>query len=343
MAEDPGFEKLVKEFKDTGCLQLFERLDIGILILHLPTKKILSVNRYAQNLIDATNWNELLAVVEAVESVIPQRRRIQSKVRVGHIIIGYTIYYLVEDHVAVLFNDISEKERLREMAEATAMMDNVAYILAGFSHEVGNPLNSIKTMASVLKENIGNFPPEKLKEYLENILSEVGRIEFLLRMFKVFRSYEDLDVQLIDVKAFFKRFLKLVERDLQSRNIRFQIEYYHNVLYAVGDERALQQIMLNLLTNAMDAVSEVEEPSIRIDVSNSERNLVITVSDNGVGISQEECDKLFLPFYTTKAKGTGMGLTIVKNLLTRMKGSIRVRPRPMTRGTEVSVFIPNSI
>ncbi len=234
-----------------------------------------------------------------------------------------------------------EKKRLQEIAEAAAMMDNVAYIFAGFSHEVGNPLNSIKTLASVLRENIDKFSHEKVMEYLDNILSEVGRIEFLLRMFKFFRSYEDLDVQLIDIRAFFKRFVRLVERDLQTRNIKFQIDYHNNILYAVGDERALQQVMLNILTNAMDAVSDIEDPFIRVDVSNFERNIEISVMDNGVGIKQEETDKLFLPFYTTKAKGIGMGLTIVKNLLTQMKGSIEIKP--LGKGTKVVVIIPNSI
>ena len=329
------------DFIGNNCFDLFERLGIGILILHLPTKKILSINKYAQDLIDATDWKQLFSVVETMGPEITQKRKYRSKMRIGQVTIGYTIYYLMEDHVAVLFNDVSEKEKLREMAEATAMMDNVAYILAGFSHEVGNPLNSIKTLASVLRENINNFPREKVTEYLDNILSEVGRIEFLLRMFRVFRSYEDLDIQLIDIKGFFGRFVKLVERDLRARNIKFQINYHNNVLYAVGDERALQQVMLNVLTNAMDAVSDVEDPFIRVDVFNSERNIEISVVDNGIGISQGEKDKLFLPFYTTKAKGTGMGLTIVKNLLTRMKGSIEFKP--LDGGAEVVVMIPNSI
>jgi signal transduction histidine kinase len=329
------------DLNDSNYFQIFERLDIGILLLHLPTRKILSINRYAQELIEITSWDKLIAAVETDNSVIQQKRKIRSKIRIGQVIIGYTIYYVMENHVAVLLSDISEKERLREMAEATAMMDNVAYILAGFSHEVGNPLNSIKTLASVLRENIENFPSEKVVEYLGNILSEVGRIEFLLRMFKVFRSYEDLDVQLIDIRVFFERFSKLLERDLRARNIEFRVDYHHNVLYAVGDERALQQIMLNVLTNAMDAVSESENPFIQVDISNSERNVEITVTDNGIGISPKESDKLFLPFYTTKAKGTGMGLTIVKNLLTRMGGSIKIGP--MEKGTRVSVLIPNSI
>jgi len=325
----------------SDCFQIFEILDIGILLLHLPTNRILSMDKYAQELIKATGWDELLAAVEAKKSLISQKRKIKSKVRIGQVIIGYTIYYIMEDHVAVLFSDISEKERLREMAEATAMMDNVAYILAGFSHEVGNPLNSIKTLTSVLKENIDNFPQEKVAEYLGNILAEVGRIEFLLKMFRVFRSYEDLDVQLINLRDFFERFIKLVERDLRTRNINLQVDYPNNLIYAVGDERALQQIMLNVLTNAMDAVSAAEDPFIKIGISNSERNVEISVTDNGIGISPNENDKLFLPFYTTKAKGTGMGLTIVKNLLTRMGGNIKIRP--LDKGTMVSVLVPNSI
>jgi len=76
------------------CFDIFERLDIGILILHLPTKKILSINKYAQDLIDATDWKQLLAVVEAMELEIAQKRKYRSKVRIGQMVIGYTISLL---------------------------------------------------------------------------------------------------------------------------------------------------------------------------------------------------------------------------------------------------------
>ena len=324
-----------------SCFQIIDRLDIGFLLMHLPTKKIVNMNEYAKNLIAGLDWNELVEAFGVNEEAIAHRRKLRSKTRIGQTIIGYTLYFVIEDHVTILFNDITEKERLREMAEATAMMDNVAYILAGFSHEVGNPLNSIKTMTSVLKENIHNFSLEKTVEYLENILSEVSRIEFLLRMFKVFRSYEDLETQLIDMRAFFERFVKLVERDLRARGIKFGIKYHQHTTYGIGDERALQQVMLNVLTNAMDAVSNVDDPMIQLDVASSETRVIIKVTDNGVGVPPEERDKLFLPFYTTKAKGTGMGLTIVKNLLTRMGGTIEIKS--LEKGTEVTVLIPNTL
>ncbi len=133
----------------------------------------------------------------------------------------------------------------------------------------------------------------------------------------------------------------MVERDLRARGIKFGIKYHQHTTYGIGDERALQQVMLNVLTNAMDAVSNVDDPMIQLDVASSETRVIIKVTDNGVGVPPEERDKLFLPFYTTKAKGTGMGLTIVKNLLTRMGGTIEIKS--LEKGTEVTVLIPNTL
>ncbi len=329
------------DLENKELFEIIEKMDTGFVLLDLPTEKVILMNSYAKNALNSPEYTELLSILGIEESSLENPLKIQRKAYVGEMILGYTLYPMSEEHVAILLNDISEKERLQKIAEATATMDNIGYIFTGFSHEVGNPLNSIKTIASVLKDNVNFFSQEKVLEYLESILTEINRIEFLLRMFKVFNAYEDLNIQAVSMKAFFDKFTKLIESDLDKRKIFFSVRFKSPLIFAMTDMRALQHVLLNVLTNAMDAVSEIDEPTIDIEISSLRTKVVISVRDNGIGIGEEQRGKIFFPFYTTKPKGTGMGLTIVKNLLIKMGGTIDMKS--LQRGTEVTISIPKSM
>ncbi|MBN2363734.1 HAMP domain-containing histidine kinase [candidate division WOR-3 bacterium] len=322
------------------CFEIIEKMDTGFVLLDIPTKKTLLINTYAANVLNASEYAPLLKILGLGEHNLSRTEKIQRKAYVGEMILGYTVYSMPKQHAAILLNDITEKERLQKIAEATATMDNIGYIFTGFSHEVGNPLNSIKTISSVLKDNIQDFSQEKVLEYLESILTEINRIEYLLRMFKVFNAYEDLNIQSVNMRPFFDKFTKLIESDLLKRKIEYKVSYKAPLIFAMTDMRALQHVLLNVLTNAMDAVFDIDNPEINIDVSSAGSKIGISVKDNGIGIGEEQRGKIFFPFYTTKPKGTGMGLTIVKNLLVKMGGTIDMRS--LERGTEVMIYIPKS-
>jgi PAS domain S-box-containing protein len=237
--------------------------------------------------------------------------------------------------------DVTEKLRLESIAQAVNTMNNIGFIFSGIRHEVGNPVNSIKMALSVLKQNIDSFSKDTVKEYADRMLSEIVRMEYLLKAMKNFNMYETLELMDVNMTSFMDKFLSLVMNDFWKKGIRVATDI-PETLWAYADPRALQQILLNVMTNASDALEGREDPTIKISVLKMGGMVNIRVEDNGCGMSEEQQEDLFKPFYTTKAKGTGLGLVITKKMMTKMKGLVEVVSEK-NKGTIVDLFIPEGI
>lgn len=316
------------EQNDFGFYEVLLNLNIGVIALDIINEKIVFQNITAIKILKTISYEKLIKLFGINLLQLHQISPIQNKLTLKDKILGFTVYPLFDRYFWVLISDITEKERLEKIAEATTHLDNIGYIFSGMAHEIGNPLNAIKTAVSVLKDNLENFPQDKIGEYLINIISEINRIEYLLKSMKTFNAYEQVDLYIFDFKTFFDNFLKLIEKDVKKRGISLSVNINSKVSLVKANTRALQQILLNLLTNAMDAVKEVLYPKIIIEVEKTGKTISITIHDNGTGLSDDELDKLFIPFYTTKATGTGLGLTIARKLLLKMDGSISVDSKP---------------
>jgi signal transduction histidine kinase len=134
-------------------------------------------------------------------------------------------------------------------------------------------------------------------------------------------------------------FLPLIRDDLEKKGIRFDLRLDPGADLVYADPRALQQVLLNLITNAVDALCERDNPAIALSVSASEGLVRIKVEDNGCGMAEDQVMDMFKPFYTTKATGTGLGLVIVKKMITRMNGTIAIESRRDV-GTSVTISLP---
>jgi signal transduction histidine kinase len=136
------------------------------------------------------------------------------------------------------------------------------------------------------------------------------------------------------------KFLVLVRGDFSlRRGIELVLSLDPDVEFCLADPRALQQILLNLFSNAADACEGREAPKIEIMISRSRGMVHFRIADNGRGMSEEQQNDLFKPFYTTKNHGTGLGLVIVKKMLSSMNSEIEVFSRK-DEGTKVDIFIP---
>jgi PAS domain S-box-containing protein len=235
--------------------------------------------------------------------------------------------------------DVTERLRLEAIAEAMNTTQNIGYIFSGVSHEIGNPVNSIKTTLSVLREKVEIFPREKIREYTDHLLSETARMEYLLLTLKNFNMFETPDLRKVPLRLFIDDFLSLAAVDLDKKGIRVESSLEPEADSVYADPRALQQVMLNIISNAADALEGREGPGIKIKASKAGDFTQLTVSDNGCGISEEKQRDLFKPFRTTKATGTGLGLILVRKMLSGMNGSIRITSRKDT-GTRVEIFLP---
>jgi len=238
-----------------------------------------------------------------------------------------------------LKRDITEKLRLESIAESVNAMDSIGYIFSGVRHEIGNPINSVYMMLDILSSKLPNLSQEAIRDYLDRIIGQIDRVEFLLRSLKSFNMYETQEPRHLRMGAFMEQFVPLVREDLEKKGIALDIKRDPEADRLHADPRALQQVLVNLITNATDAVRERDHPKIAVRISRSEGFVRMEVEDNGCGISEDKVKDLFKPFYTTKADGTGLGLVIVKKMITRMNGTIKIESRKDI-GTVVAISLP---
>lgn len=231
--------------------------------------------------------------------------------------------------------DVSERRRVQAISAALNLSDNLGYIISGIRHELGNPINSIKAALSVVRRNLQRFDTAKIESYLDGTLEEVERVEYLLRSLRSYNALETQAPSPVALPAFFAGFERLVRRDFERRDIHLTVECERG-LTAVGDERALHQVLLNLLTNAADALPEAGPRTIRVVAQRRRGSIHVEVVDTGHGIPSEQLERLFQPFSTFKPGGTGMGLVISRRLLAKMRGTIAIESE-VGRGTRVTV------
>lgn len=319
--------------------EVMQSLNTGILILDLKNQNVFFRNRVAAVVLvqlGEPGFDELSAKLlqegERFEDLKESEAR-DNQLAVGSRLIGYS-FYRSGDFVWTFLRDITERLRLEGIAESVEWMNSLGYVFLAVRHELGNPVNSIKTAVSVLRRGLDRFPKERVEEYLEWIENEVGRVETLLWSLKNFSIFEEPMMQAVEMAPFFESFRRLALPDLQARGISFTMELAPRLPMASADPRALQQILINLLANATDALDGQSEPSIGIRVSRENEQISVAVEDNGPGVSEENLARLFTPFFTTKEKGSGLGLVIVKKMVVRMNGTIRAE-RVSSGGTRL--------
>lgn len=235
--------------------------------------------------------------------------------------------------------DVTSWLKLESIAESVNTVENVGYIVSGVRHEIGNPVNSAMTVLSVLRHKLGTFTVDKIRDYLDNALAELGRVEYLLKCLRNPNLNETPEIRNVDVAEFIKQFKSLVSEDFKRRNIAVTVDEGPKALTMSTDARALQQALLNVMTNAADAVAGREKPSISVTITEHDGKVHISATDNGCGMTEDQQKQLFKPFYTSKAHGTGLGLVLVKKIMTRLNGDILVTSTA-SRGTTVDLFVP---
>lgn len=231
--------------------------------------------------------------------------------------------------------DVTETRRLESIAEAVNMMDNVGYIFSGIRHELGNPINSVKMALTVLEKNLEKWDRNQVAVYISRCMLELSRVEYLLRTLKSFSLHENPKMEKVSLADFLENFVSFAKGDFEKRGIEIILSPITGISEAWCDSRALHQVMINLITNAADALQSKDEPKIVISLNRIKNNFQITVEDNGCGMTEKQFENLFKPFYTSKEGGTGLGLVIVHKMLVRMNGTIFVESK-FDVGTKVN-------
>jgi signal transduction histidine kinase len=249
------------------------------------------------------------------------------------------LFPIFEDHILLINRNITEKKRLASIAESVNYMKTLGYLFSGIRHEMGNPINSIKMSLLVLKKNMMKLTPDRVMEYIDRSLGEVNRMEFLLQSFKNFNLYENVVFSQMPLTPFLENFFTLMVDDFKSKGVQLFLWPDPTATTVYSNARALHQVLLNVVGNSLDALQEINDPVITVKTTKVKGFIQIKIADNGVGIHESLLENLFKPFYTTKLNGTGLGLVIVKKIVTRLAGKVRIESNE-NEGTTVIISLP---
>ncbi|WP_406944570.1 two-component system histidine kinase PnpS [Halobacillus sp. SY10] len=238
--------------------------------------------------------------------------------------------------VVLVFHDISELKQLEQMRKD---------FVANVSHELKTPITSIRGFSETLLD--GAMKDEKmLEQFLQIILKESGRlqslIQDLLELSKLERDDFLLNVEQVEVQRLLNDLLPIVVQHAEQKQVKLHASIKGNTLIQ-GDSSRLKQVFMNLLTNAINYSGD--EGEVTLEFQESENYVTIKITDNGVGIPEEEISRIFERFYRVdKARsrnsgGTGLGLAIVKHIVEAHEGTIRVESE-VDVGTAFYVEIP---
>jgi two-component system NtrC family sensor kinase len=242
--------------------------------------------------------------------------------------------------VVVVMSDITDAASLQAKLMHAEKMAAVGQLVSGVAHEVNNPLTAILGFADLLMEN--QELPESARKDLRVILQEAQRTKQIVQNLLSFARQMPPQRKPVQLNAILKRTIQLRAYDFHSRGVSVTERYDDDLPFVIGDSQQLQQVFLNILNNAYDAVRE-SIPGPRIDISTRRNDDYVEVAfcDNGHGISHP--DLIFDPFFTTKqvGEGTGLGLSICYGIVKEHGGEILCSNNAGRKGATFTVRLPS--
>jgi two-component system NtrC family sensor kinase len=242
----------------------------------------------------------------------------------------------------VLVEDVTEQERLESQLIQSEKMAAVGQLVSGVAHELNNPLTSIAGLAEFLLEQPA--PNERDRDHLKVIREQAERAGRIVRNLLTFARKGPADVSDLDLNDIVQRTVSLVGYELKLREVRLESTLDPGLPTLTGDRYQIQQVVLNLVTNAIHAVQENPPDRLRrigVATTVSDGQVVLRVTDSGPGIPEQMLPQIFTPFFTTKApgQGTGLGLSISYRIVEGHGGTLTVQ-RGLDGGAVFVVRLP---
>jgi PAS domain S-box-containing protein len=243
-----------------------------------------------------------------------------------------------------IHRDLTEKRTLERQLIHTQKMESIGTLAAGIAHEVGNPLASISALVQVA-QRITNDP--FVNEKLGLVKSQVTRISKIIRDLVDFSRPSNYELEMTDINKVIKEAVEITKVGTKAKDIVFETELSDDIpaLPLISDQ--IQQVFVNILLNAVDAISEKRKEK-RIDKISAKSEfigdeVILTFTDTGMGIKEEHLIKVFEPFFTTKkeGRGTGLGLWVSYGIVKSFQGDIKIKSK-INSGTTFIIKLPVS-
>ena len=241
------------------------------------------------------------------------------------------------------FRDVTFFKRFREEFRRNESLAQMTTMAAGVAHEIKNPLASIsiylQLMDKMMEKN-GSMTREEARKYLDVVSEEVDRINRIAVDFLFAVKPMKVDLSSISANDIVRKTMEVVGPELEEKGIRLDLNLATSLPKVLADVSLMQQALLNLVKNAMQAMPEDrKDPRITVSTYIDSDMVKLSVADNGCGMNEEQMSKIFEPYYTTKSSGTGLGLTVLFKIMKQHGGDVTVHS-VQGEGSEFILQIP---
>jgi signal transduction histidine kinase len=226
---------------------------------------------------------------------------------------------------AKLYEDLKKQKAVMRRADRLASLGTLT---AGLAHEIRNPLVAIKTLTQLLPERLDD--EEFRKDFLKIASGEVDRISSLVNELLEFARPTSPQLQLENIQDTMDGMILLISTETKKKSVEIVAHYEDNLPLVAADREQVKQVFLNVLLNAIEATSDGGQVSVEIRTfakNSGEEFLQVEIRDTGRGIPEEHLENVFTPFFTTKDKGSGLGLSISHQIIQEHGGTISVESR----------------
>ncbi len=231
-----------------------------------------------------------------------------------------------------------EKYHFQQMERADRLA-SVGEMAAGIAHEIKNPLTGIAAAITIIKDDFSDDDPRR--EIVNEVLAQINRLDKTVNDLLYFGKPSQPELTYADLNSIVQKTLMFASQHRGGRNIEKKLELAENLPPIYVDPKQIQQVLLNLILNAVQAMQDggILTITSSAPIVNGRQIVKVSVADTGPGIPPQILEKIFTPFFTTKAQGTGLGLAICHKLISQHKGVISVQSED-GKGTVFTIDLP---
>lgn len=357
---DPGEVQnfVARLLKEKGFLEhVFDALQEGVIVLDLEGV-ITYLNRAACQLFgmkeEEAEGAALGAKISGLdwEPLVAEGRVISRDIEVSYPESRYLNFYLApiagEEGKSeslgyvMIVRDITRERAVEEAKIESERISALTMLAAGVAHEIGNPLNSLTIHLQLAGRKLAKAAPEVREPIVELIgicQEEIRRLDFIVAQFLGAIRPHQPRLELTDINELVRESVRFLEREIADRRIRIDLELKAGLPAMPLDRDQFKQAMYNLMKNGSQAIGS--DGVIAISTDADDERFILRFEDDGAGIAADEMGRIFEPFYTTKATGTGLGLLIVRRIVREHGGEIEFESAE-GEGTRVTIYLPRA-
>ncbi len=320
---------------------LVENMPLGM-ISFKANGEVIQFNEFAQNLFKGTirNWFDLFPKYKISDDFIRMDQNFKTadgEDKILNLSISKVFSPIFSEYIFIaLIDDLTKIRQLEYSARQNEKLAAIGGLAAGIAHEIRNPLAGISGSIELLSQNTTHEDDKKL---MKIILREIDRLNNLITEFLDYSRPEQAPTEKVDMVSILSECIDNMKSNTKVRqDVTVKTDWLDRSLVLAHADK-MKQVFLNIILNSYQAMQDAAQPELVVQTYRSENELVIKIRDSGCGMKPDTLKRMFEPFHTTKAKGTGLGLAVTHKILEGHKARVFVTSE-VGKGTEFILHFP---